>query len=92
MRLLIATACAIIAASSFATTADAQQSRKKQQRPGLVVDVTPRSFLDAGKQPQPGQYQNYSLGQTPFRPSDSIVPTGSAQQRLLPGPYGISAY
>jgi hypothetical protein len=50
--------------------------------------VKQRSFLDAGTQVQPGSYQLYSVGMTPWRGSDSIVPTGSVQRNVLPGPYG----
>ncbi|MGL5117220.1 MAG: hypothetical protein ACRC7C_18040 [Beijerinckiaceae bacterium] len=87
MRLLLATA-AVIAFGLAAPAAEAQQARKKQ-RGELVVDVKPRSFLDAGTQPLPGTYQGYSTGLTPHRVGDAVVPTGSAWQRLLPGPYGL---
>jgi hypothetical protein len=85
MRLLIAIAAAA-AVSLLAPSAEAAGHRKKQRV--LVVKVKPRSYLDAGTQVQPGSYQNYSLGLTPFRASDSIIPTGSVQSRLLPGPFG----
>jgi hypothetical protein len=87
MRLLLAATAAVFALG-LAAPAEAQQARKKQ-RGGIVVDVKPRSFLDAGTQPLPGAYQGYSLGLTPHRVGDAIVPTGSAQQRLLPWPYGL---
>jgi hypothetical protein len=87
MRLLIAIAAASIALTASVGVAEAANHRKKRD---LVVKVKPRSYLDAGTNVQPGAYQNYSLGQTPFRSSDSIVPTGSHQRRLLPGSYGIA--
>ncbi|MGL4239715.1 MAG: hypothetical protein ACRCTI_01250 [Beijerinckiaceae bacterium] len=85
MRLMFALA-AVAAGVALAAPAAEAQARKK--RGETVIVVKQRSFLDAGTQVQPGAYQNYSLGQTPFRPGDSIVPTGSVQSRLLPGPYG----
>jgi hypothetical protein len=84
MRLLTALAAAAIAATVAIPAAEAQ-SRKKRE---LVVNVKPRSYLNAGTQVLPGSYQGYSLGQTPFRPSDSAIPTGSPQSRLLPGRFG----
>ena len=83
MRLFFAIVTA--AAVLTATGADAAPKKKRE----LVVQVKPRSFLNAGTQVQPGSYQNYSLGLTPFRASDSIIPTGSAQSRLLPGRFGL---
>jgi hypothetical protein len=77
---------ATAACMALAMPAAEAQSRKK--RGETVVVVKQRSFLDAGTQVQPGRYQNYSLGLTPHRASDSIVPTGSVQGRLLPGPQG----
>jgi hypothetical protein len=85
MRLALALA-AITAVFCLAAPAAEAQARKK--RGETVIVVKQRSFLDAGTSVQPGAYQNYSLGLTPFRPGDSIIPTGSVQQRLLPGPYG----
>jgi hypothetical protein len=84
MRLLTALAAAAMTALIAIPAAEAQ-SRKKRE---LVVNAKPRSYLNAGTQALPGTYQGYSLGQTPFRPSDSIVPTGSHQSRLLPGRFG----
>lgn len=86
MRILTALAAATLALTVTAEVAEAQ-SRKRNR--DLVVRVQPRSYLDAGTQVQPGSYQTYSLGLTPFRNFDSIVPTGSPEQRLLPGRYGI---
>jgi hypothetical protein len=88
MRLLIALTAVSIALTASCSTAEAAGHRKKSRE--MVVKVKPRSYLDAGTSVQPGAYQNYSLGQTPFRSSDSIVPTGSMQQRLLPGAFGIA--
>jgi hypothetical protein len=85
MRLSIAVAAAVL---GLAVTAPAAEAQARKRRGETVVVVKQRSFLDAGTQAQPGAYQNYSLGLTPFRPSDSIVPTGSVQGRLLPGAYG----
>jgi hypothetical protein len=85
MRLLFA----IIAAAFAFTTVAAEAAPRKKRGETMVVKVKPRSFLDAGTQERPGRFQNYSLGQTPLRPGDSINPTGSAQQRLLPGPFGL---
>jgi hypothetical protein len=85
MRLILAVAA--LAAGVVAAAPDAEaQSRKR--RGETVIVVKQRSFLDAGTQAQPGAYQTYSLGLTPFRSGDSIAPTGSPQSRLLPGPYG----
>lgn len=86
MRILIAFAAAAVTLTATADLAEAQ-NRKRQR--DLVVQVKPRSYLDAGTQVQPGQYQTYSLGLTPFRAFDSIVQTGSPEQRLLPGRYGV---
>ncbi len=88
MRLLIALAAASIAFTASYSTAEAAGHRKKSKE--MVVKVKPRSYLDAGTQVPPGVYQNYSRGLTPFRPYDSINPIGSAQQRLLPGAFGIA--
>jgi hypothetical protein len=88
MRLLIALAAASIALTASYSVAEAAGHRKKSRE--MVVKVKPRSYLDAGTSVQPGSYQNYSLGQTPFRPFDSVVQTGSPQQRLLPGAFGIA--
>jgi hypothetical protein len=83
---LIPTLAAAVAALALAAPAAEAQARKK--RGETVIIVKQRSFLDGGTQVQPGAYQVYSLGQTPFRSGDSIVPTGSIQRNLLPGPYG----
>ena len=83
MRIIIAIAAAAAVVAATAASAEAQ-SRKRD----LVVKVKPRSYLDAGTQVQPGAYQTYSLGLTPFRPFDSIVQTGSPESRLLPGRFG----
>lgn len=88
MRLLIALAAASIALTASYSVAEAAGHRKKSRE--MVVKVKPRSYLDAGTSVPPGVYQNYSLGQTPFRPFDSVVQTGSPQQRLLPGAFGIA--
>jgi hypothetical protein len=83
MRFLIA----LVATTALLTSVSAEAAPKQKRE--LLVKVKPRSFLDAGTQATPGSYQNYSLGLTPFRGSDSIVPTGSAQSRLLPGRFGL---
>jgi hypothetical protein len=85
MRLFLTLSVAAIGVVIAAPAAEAQARKKRGES---VVVVKQRSFLDAGTQVQPGTYQNYSLGLTPFRASDSIVPTGSVQGRLLPGPFG----
>lgn len=72
---------------AVAPAAEAQQARKKASPP-IDVTVKQRSFLDAGTQVTAGRYQGYSTGLTPFRSSDAVLPTGSAQGRLLPGPFG----
>jgi hypothetical protein len=87
MRLMLALVAAVVGVTAAAPDAEAQAQARKR-RGDTVIVVKQRSFLDAGTQAQPGAYQNYSLGQTPFRPSDSIVPTGSVQGRLLPGQFG----
>ena len=87
MRLLIAIAAVSIAFTASYSTAEAAPRKKSRE---MVVKVKPRSYLDAGTNVQPGSYQNYSLGLTPFRPFDSVVPTGSPQQRLLPGAFGTA--
>lgn len=79
-----------IAALGLAIGMPAAEAQSRKKRGETVVVVKQRSFLDAGTSVQPGAYQNYSLGMTPHRGSDSIVPTGSAQRRLLPGPYGVA--
>jgi hypothetical protein len=83
---LVATAALLAPVAALLAPVAAEAAPKKKRE--LVVKVKPRSFLDAGTQATPGSYQNYSLGLTPFRGSDSIVPTGSAQSRLLPGRFG----
>ncbi len=85
MRLLLA----IIAATFAFSAVSVEAAPRKKRGETMVVKAKPRSFLDAGTQEVPGRYQNYSLGQTPLRPGDSIVPTGSHQLRLLPGPFGL---
>jgi hypothetical protein len=87
MRLFVALAAASIAITASFSLAEAAPRKKSRE---MVVKVKPRSYLDAGTSVPPGVYQNYSLGMTPFRSSDSIVPTGSPQQRLLPGAFGIA--
>jgi hypothetical protein len=86
MRILIAIAAA---ATAFVATADIAEAQSRKRNRDLVVQVQPRSYLDAGTRVQPGQYSTYSLGLTPFRSFDSVVQTGSAEQRLLPGRYGV---
>jgi hypothetical protein len=85
MRFVVALAV-IAASTAVAVPAAEAQARKKRGEP--VVVVKQRSFLDAGTQVQPGSYQLYSTGMTPWRAGDSIVPTGSIQRNVLPGPYG----
>jgi hypothetical protein len=80
---IVAAAAAVLAVA--APAAEAQQRKKRGE---TVIVVKQRSFLDAGTQVQPGSYQLYSFGMTPWRGSDSIVPTGSIQRNVLPGPYG----
>ncbi len=84
MRIILAIAAAAVTLTATIDAAEAQ-NRKRD----LVVKVQPRSYLDAGTQALPGAYQNYSRGQTPHRPFDSIVPTGSPSDRLLPGRFGV---
>jgi hypothetical protein len=79
-----------ITAAAFAFTGiDAEAAPRKKRSDTFVVKVKPRSFLDAGTQDIPGRGRTYSQGLTPHRASDSIVPTGSAGQRLLPGRFGL---
>ncbi len=85
MRLILAIAAVAAALTAAADTAEAQQRKRD-----LVVKVKPRSYLDAGTQVQPGTYQTYSLGLTPYRSFDSIVQTGSPESRLLPGRFGVT--
>ncbi len=87
MRIVLALAALTVA---FAITLPAAEAREMKKKREMVVKVKPRSFLDAGTNVQPGTYQLYSLGLTPFRAADSIVPTGSIQQRLLPGQFGVA--
>ncbi len=89
MRLAIALAAAVSALVVAAPAAEAQARKKRGE---TVIVVKQRSFLDAGTQVQPGRYQLYSTGMTPWRPADSIVPTGSVQRNLLPGPFGPFHY
>jgi hypothetical protein len=90
MRMILALATLAAGVALAAPAAEAQARKKK--RGETVIVVKQRSYLDAGTQVQPGRYQNYSLGLTPHRPSDSIIPTGSVQGRLLPGRYGAFQY
>jgi hypothetical protein len=76
------------AAAGLAVAAPAAEAQSRKKRGETVIVVKQRSFLDAGTQVQPGAYQLYSIGITPWRGSDSIVPTGSIQRNVLPGPYG----
>ncbi len=85
MRLIVTL---VLVAASLAVAVPAAEAQSRKRRGETVIVVKQRSFLDAGTQALPGSHQNYSLGQTPFRPSDSITATGSVQGRLLPGPYG----
>jgi len=87
MRILLVLAAAATALTATASFAEAQAPKRNRD---LVVKVQPRSYLDAGTNVQPGSYQNYSLGFTPTRAYDSIVQTGSPEQRLLPGRYGVN--
>jgi hypothetical protein len=87
MRLFIALAAASIA---FAATTDVAEAQSRKKNRDLIVKVKPRSFLDAGTQVQPGSRHLYATGMTPFRGSDSTIPTGSHQSRLLPGAFGIA--
>jgi hypothetical protein len=87
MRILLALAAAAVTLTAAADHAQAQAPKRNRD---LVVQVKPRSYLDAGTNVQPGAYQNYSLGFTPARGYDSAVPTGSPEQRLLPGRYGVN--
>ena len=87
MRAAIALAAVTIAFAITMPVAEARDHKKKRE---MVVKVKPRSFLDAGTNVRPGAYQLYSLGLTPFRVGDSIIPTGSIQQRLLPGQFGVA--
>ena len=87
MRIVLALAALTVA---FAITMPAAEAREMKKKREMVVKVKPRSFLDAGTNVQPGTYQLYSLGLTPFRVVDSVIPTGSIQQRLLPGRLGIA--
>ena len=87
MRAVVALAAVTLA---FAVTAPAAEARDHKKQRAMVVKVKPRSFLDAGTNVQPGTYQLYSLGLTPHSVPDSVIPTGSIQQRLLPGRMGIA--
>jgi hypothetical protein len=77
--------------AAFALTAIPAEahSHKAKKRSEVVVKVKARSYLNAGTSVPPGTYQGYSLGQTPYRAFDSYSPTGSAEQRLLPGRFGL---
>jgi hypothetical protein len=83
---LLATITAALALTAIPAEA---RSHKAKKRGEVVVKVKPRSYLDAGTSVLPGTYQGYSLGQTPHRAFDSYSPTGSAEQRLLPGRFGL---
>jgi hypothetical protein len=85
MRVFIILAAIATATVVAVPSADAQTRKKRGE---TVIVVKQRSFLDAGTQVQPGSQHLYSTGMTPWRPSDSIVPTGSIQRNVLPGPYG----
>ncbi len=87
MRIVLALAALTVA---FAITIPAAEARETKKKREMVVKVKPRSFLDAGTNVQPGTYQLYSLGLTPHSVPDSVIPTGSIQQRLLPGRMGIA--
>jgi hypothetical protein len=76
------------AAAGFVAAVPAAEAQTRTRRGETIIVVKQRSFLDAGTQVQPGAYQLYSIGMTPWRGSDSIVPTGSIQRNVLPGPYG----
>ena len=80
---------AVTAAFALISIPAEARSHKAKKRGELVVKVKPRSYLDAGTSVLPGTYQGYSLGQTPYRAFDSYSPTGSAEQRLLPGRLGL---
>jgi hypothetical protein len=73
---------ALIAATALVVigTAAAEAQARKEN----IVRVKPRSFLDAGTTVLPGTYSNYSLGQTPYRASESIGGWGGSASRLLP--------
>ncbi len=88
MRAFALLAAVVAVFSMTAAPVDAREHRTKK-RGEVVVKVKPRSYLDAGTSVLPGTYQGYSLGQTPHRAFDSYSPTGSAEQRLLPGRYGL---
>lgn len=89
MRLFLILA---VAATGLVTAVPEAEAQARKKRGETVIVVKQRSFLEAGTQVQPGQYQVYSRGMTPWRPADSIVPTGSVQGRLLPGPFGAFYY
>jgi hypothetical protein len=78
----LAALIAAIALVVAGTAAAEAQSRKEN-----IVRVKPRSFLDAGTTAQPGSYQNYSLGMTPYRASESIGGWGGSASRVLPDRY-----
>ncbi len=52
----------LIAAVTLTTAADAQTRRRST----MIIDVTPRSFLDAGRTVPVGTYSSYVYDQTPF--------------------------
>jgi hypothetical protein len=88
MRTIALFAALTAAFALISVTAEAR-THKAKKRGEVVVKVKPRSYLDAGTSVLPGTYQGYSLGQTPHRAFDSYSPTGSAEQRLLPGRFGL---
>jgi hypothetical protein len=89
MRFAIILAAAAVGIVGVAPDAEAQARKKRGE---TVIVVKQRSFLDAGTQVQPGSHPQYTVIGAPWRPSDSIVPTGSIQRNLLPGPYGPFHY
>ncbi len=89
MRLAIMFAAATFGMISAAPEAEAQARKRRGE---TVIVVKQRSFLDAGTQVLPGSHRQYTILGAPWRPADSIVPTGSIQRNLLPGPYGPFHY
>jgi hypothetical protein len=59
--------------------ADAQSRRRPP-----VVDVKPRSFLDAGRTVRPGALSNYVYDQMPARPGADVT-FGRFADQALPG-------
>jgi hypothetical protein len=89
MRLALILAAAAIGVVTIAPEAEAQARKRRGE---TVIVVKQRSFLDAGTQVLPGTHPQYTILGAPWRPADSIVPTGSIQRNLLPGPYGPFHY